>query len=98
MGSWDEVGLGTGIAPPRPTPVYPPGTHPLPTPGTPSRLHVRHRVRGACYSRVNMAVGLRSVVQLTLSAEISDIRGMTEVYNLAGIGRNNNHSFIPGTN
>ena len=38
-----------------------------------------------------MAVGLKSVAQLTLWAEISDIEGMTEVYNLSKTGRINNH-------
>ena len=45
---------------------------------------------------VNIAVGLKSVAQLTLDAEISGYRTMTEVYNLLKIGRINNHSLIPG--
>ena len=34
----------------------------------------------------NSAVGLKSVDQLTLGLRFSDIRGMTEVYNLSEIG------------
>ena len=41
-----------------------------------------------------MVVGLRSVDQLSLSAGISDIQGMTEVYNLLDIGRIINHLVI----
>ena len=43
-----------------------------------------------------MVVGLISVGQLSLSAEISGFSGMTEVYNLVEIDRSSNHSFIPG--
>ena len=43
-----------------------------------------------------MVVGLISVVQLTLSAEISDMGLMTEVYNLVRIGRIRCHYLIPG--
>ena len=43
-----------------------------------------------------MAVGLKSVVQLTLSVQISGFGTMTEVYNLVRIGRINNHFFIAG--
>ena len=42
-----------------------------------------------------MAVGLRSVDQLSLVGHISGSQGMTEVYNVRNIGRINNHSFIP---
>ena len=41
-------------------------------------------------------MGLISVGQLTLRDEISDIEGMTEVYNLLNIGRINNHFLIAG--
>ena len=41
-----------------------------------------------------MVVGLISVGQVSLDAEISGSRVMTEVYNLIKIGRINNHSFI----
>ena len=44
-----------------------------------------------------MAVGLKSVVQLSLDDHFSDIRDLTEVYNLVRIGRINNHNDIPGT-
>ena len=44
-----------------------------------------------------MAVGLKSVQQLTLSARISGFTGMTEVYNLVGIDNPDDHFSIPGT-
>ena len=44
----------------------------------------------------NSGVGLISVDQLSLDAQISDIRGMTEVYNLSEVGRINNHLYILG--
>ena len=44
-----------------------------------------------------MAVGLKSVDQLTLYASISDIRGITEGYNLRIAGNPNDQFFIPGT-
>ena len=70
-------------------PGYPtPGTPPLPSSVPPChRGHV---------PAVNSAVGLKSVAQLTLSAEISDISLITEVYNLVEINRNSNHFHIPG--
>ena len=43
-----------------------------------------------------MAVGLISVAQLTLDAQIWDIRGITEVYNLVKTGNPNDHNDIPG--
>ena len=44
----------------------------------------------------NSAVGLISVAQLTLGAQISGFHSITEVYNLVRIRRITNHSFIPG--
>ena len=44
-----------------------------------------------------MVVGLISVEQLTLDAQISDIRGMTEVYNLVRIRNPDDHFSISGT-
>ena len=44
-----------------------------------------------------MVVGLKSVDQLSLYDRFSDIRDMTEVYNLRIAGRINNHLFIVGT-
>ena len=89
------LGLGTGIAPPSTHPYTLPGTHPVPHPGyTPaSTAGPPHRlqcgtVRG---TQSNMAVGLRSVHQLSLYYQISDIRGMTEVYNVAIAGNPNDH-------
>ena len=43
-----------------------------------------------------MVVGLISVEQLSLSARISETRGITEVYNLVRIGKKDNHYHIPG--
>ena len=43
-----------------------------------------------------VAVGLKSVEQLTLGLYFSGFLGMTEVYNLSEIGRINNHFLIPG--
>ena len=43
-----------------------------------------------------MAVGLRSVGQLSLGTHISGFEGMTEVYNLVYVGRIINHFTIPG--
>ena len=43
-----------------------------------------------------MAVGLKSVAQLSLDAQFSETRGITEVYNLALAGNLNNHFLIPG--
>ena len=43
-----------------------------------------------------MAVGLRSVAQLTLDAQISESKGMTEVYNLVEIDNPDDHYVIPG--
>ena len=76
----------------------PPSTHPgIPTPGTPPLHHGPVPLPYTVMSPdLNMAVGLKSVRQLSLSARISDIEGMTEVYNLLKIGRMNNHFVIPG--
>ena len=43
-----------------------------------------------------MVVGLKSVAQLSLGSHISDIRGMTEVYNLANAGNPDDHYVILG--
>ena len=45
---------------------------------------------------LNSAVGLRSVEQLSLSAQISGSKGITEVYNLATAGIPDDHKCIPG--
>ena len=44
-----------------------------------------------------MVVGLKTVDQLTLDTQISDIRGITEGYNLGIAGNPNDHNLIPGT-
>ena len=84
-----------------------PGSTPLPatpvptTPGTPSRWpEVRtrwlHHAAGP-YHQCNIAVGLKSVDQLSLDLQISGFRGITEVYNLAVVRDPNDHNVIPGT-
>ena len=59
-----------------------PGTPQLPHIAGPGMLHAVHRHVPA----VNSAVGLISVGQLSLSLRFSDLRVMTEVYNLSEIG------------
>ena len=54
-------------------------------------------VARAVSQRVNIVVGLISVDQLTLVDHIPRFGTMTEVYNVAVAGRNNNHFTIPGT-
>ena len=83
------LGLGTGIALP--------GTHRLyPTPGTPrTPLPTREWLPGMSQWS-NVAVGLISVDQLTLSHQISGFRGMTEGYNLIKAGNPNDHKCISG--
>ena len=79
MGPWDGHWVVPGIAPLPAHPSYrTPGTPPVTTEQVP-----------ACYSAVQcqyggviMVVGLRSVGVRLLSARISDLRGITEVYNL----------------
>ena len=61
----------------------------------PAVLMTSQLPRGAAAQR-NKAVGLISVDQLSLDARISESGGITEVYNLVEIGRNNNHYVIPG--
>ena len=74
-GSLGWSGVGTGIAPSQPTPVYPhPGYTPPP-----------HRTVTGLLGLavpVQCAVGLISVDQLSLSVQISGFRGITEVYNV----------------
>ena len=86
-----------GIAlPAHPASPHTPGT-PLP-PGYTSEqvLYTAGWVR-AVYSQLYMAVGLKSVDQLTLRRVFSGFQVMTEVYNLVEVGRINNHLLIPGT-
>ena len=91
--------VGYRYSPPDPTrytPPGPPSSHPpgYTTPGTPPSW--AYCSAGA--ARLNSAVGLISVRQVSLSAQISDIRGMTESYNLVRIDRITNHFVIPGNN
>ena len=81
--------MGTRYSPPA-------TTHPYPHPGTPppTHPHVYIPVHGSAVR--HMAVGLKSVAQLTLGLYISDFRGITEVYNLVKAGIPNDHIFIPG--
>ena len=69
------VDLGTGIVP---LPAHP-SSHPGYTPSLPGYTAVMHE---AGISGLNSAVGLKSVEQLTLDGHFSDIRTITEVYNL----------------
>ena len=45
---------------------------------------------------LNIGVGLISVAQLTLDAQIWEFQGITEVYNLVETGNPNDHNVIPG--
>ena len=85
--------LGSTRVVPLPVPTSPiPRVHPSPA------RHYRVRTLPLPHGHdggVNMAVGLRSVGQLSLDAHISGLRGMTEVYNVINIGRINNHFTIP---
>ena len=93
------MGPGSGpggyrYSPPR----YPPQSPPSHTPGTPPLAPgMAARWLRELLTAKYMAVGLISVEQLTLRPEISGSGGMTEVYNLVGIGRIINHLLIPGT-
>ena len=75
----------------------PPPTHPGPHyPGyTPPPPLLTREWLGLPYPRVNMVVGLKSVDQLCLYAQISGFRGMTEVYNVRTAGNPNDHNDIP---
>ena len=78
MRSWE----GTGWVPD----IALPATHPATHPGYTSPSAWRYLSGYTAVSgRVNMVVGLISVAQLTSRALFSDIRGMTEVYNLVKI-------------
>ena len=83
--------MGTRYSPPSHPPGYPttPGT---PPPGyTSEQVLYTAGVRAAVYSQLNMAVGLKSVAQLSLSIHFSGFEGMTEVYNLVRIDNPNDH-------
>ena len=90
-GSWDGAGWGTGIALPDPTQPYrTPGT-PLPPGYTSPPDWYSAAVGYGAVPQCNMAVGLKSVAQLSLYVRFSGFQGMTEGYNLSEIGRINNH-------
>ena len=89
-GSWDGCRTGYRYSPQPPTRLYP-------TPGTPLPRMSALAVADPGYGGGNMVVGLISVEQLSLDGLISDIRGITEGYNLVYIGRISNHFVIPGT-
>ena len=78
-GSWDGW-VGRRVVPSgtHPSPA-PPRVHPSPTAPVPGTAP-------GVASVLNVVVGLISVAQLTLGAVFSDIRVMTEVYNLVRIG------------
>ena len=65
-------------------PVHPPGT----TPGTPaSAWSLAGTLPHGHVPESNMAVGLISVAQVSLGAQISGFLRFTEVYNLVRIGK-----------
>ena len=72
-----HAGWVPGIAPSRHPPSPTTRVHPYPPYRTVTGL------LGLAVLK-DMVVGLRSVAQLTLSRHFSDIRGITEVYNLLG--------------
>ena len=92
-GSWD----GCWVVP-RYSPSQPPQSshHPGYTPPAHAGPGMLQRCAVRC-GQTNSAVGLRSVGQLSLYVHFSDIRGMTEVYNLIKLGNPNDHNVIPGT-
>ena len=92
-GSREGVWVVPGIAPSRYTQSPPPRVH---LPATPTGSAWLVALPHGHVPRLNYAVGLISVGQLSLCAEISESEGMTEVYNLVKVGRNNNHLLIPG--
>ena len=71
--------------------------HHTPTPGTPLPTRLGVTVTAGSVQRSIVAVGLISVRQLTLRLLFSGFLGITEGYNLAIVGRINNHFLIPGT-
>ena len=79
-------------------------TPPDPPSHTPPRVHLRlteqcctHGYTGARGVRLTKYCrGLKSVAQLSLSVHFSDIRGITEVYNLDILGNPDDHYVIPG--
>ena len=81
--------VGTGIAPPSHPLVPIPRVHPSPYPAVQCREH-------GAVQRLNSAVGLKSVAQLSLYSRFSGFLGITEVYNLAYAGNPNDHFFISG--
>ena len=91
------MGTGYRYSPPG----YPPGIPTQPslirtTPGTPPLPLPVGTALPYMPDGLNIAVGLISVAQLSLSARFSGSRELTEVYNLIEIGRINNHNDIPG--
>ena len=82
--------VGTRYSPPTqpPQPHYPGYTLPLPR-------HHGEQLPGPVW-RLNSAVGLISVEQLSLSTQFSGFRGMTEVYNVAEAGNPDDHLYIVG--
>ena len=93
IGTLGQCWVGTGIALP--------GTHPVPTrphhPGytLPTGPGMLRAVQWQS-QRAKVAVGLKSVAQLSLYARISGFLGITEVYNLLIAGNANDHNVIPG--
>ena len=76
---------------------YPPSPHyPGYTPATPSSAALLATPPHGHVPDLNIAVGLKSVDQLSLSVHISRFGTITEGYNLLITGRINNHFVISG--
>ena len=93
-GSWDGLWVVPGIALPAHPQVPLPRVHPSPTEHAAVLMAAVPRGQ---HPENNMVVGLISVDQLSLGTQISGSQGITESYNLVGIGRIINHLDIPGT-
>ena len=93
-GTLGQCWVGTGIA----LPATLPATHRSQHPGyTPPHPGTAVHVHGRCRDQTKYAVGLISVGQLSLYAQIWEIQGMTEVYNLVRIDNPDDHKSIPQT-
>ena len=76
-------------------------TPPSPPRYTPPRVHLLPATglvlaNSGCRAPKNMVVGLKSVAQLSLVGHFSDIRGITEVYNVGLADNPNDHNVILG--
>ena len=88
MGPGTVLGGYPGSTPPGPPTSHTPGTPPPRRPQLPA-------TRAQHAARLNSAVGLNLVDQLSLSGHFSGFSLMTEVYNLVVAGNANDHKSIP---